>query len=107
MEKANAAVSAGDHEGFLQFCTEDCRWVFLNDKTLAGKSEIRAWMKTEYINPPKFQVERFISEEEFVVAMGEITITDAKGNSITSDYCDVWKFREGKMAELRAFVMEK
>jgi uncharacterized protein len=107
LQKANAAISAGNYEGFLQYCTEDCRWVFLNDKTLTGKSAIREWMKTEYVNPPKFKVEHLIAEDEFVVAIGEITIIDSNRNSTVSNYCDVWKFSDGKMCELKAFVIEK
>lgn len=32
LEKANAAVSSGDNEGFLSFCTDDTKWTFVGDK---------------------------------------------------------------------------
>lgn len=37
LEKANAAIAEGDHEGFLSFCTDDTEWTFVGDKTLKGK----------------------------------------------------------------------
>ena len=40
-----------------------------------------------------------------VVAIGRITLTDAPGRRTTSDYADVWRLRDGKLAELRAFVV--
>jgi ketosteroid isomerase-like protein len=47
-----------------------------------------------------------ISGEDFVVAMGEITLKNAAGRAARNSYCDVWRFRRGKMAELRAFVVK-
>jgi len=46
-----------------------------------------------------------VAENDFVVAVGEIAITDDAGRSSRYSYCDVWRFRNGKMAELRAFVI--
>lgn len=104
--KANEAVSKGDYEGFLQYCTEDTKWTFVGDQVLEGKNEVRKWMLTEYIVPPKFDVTNLIAENEYVTALGQITLINGKGASVQYSYCDVWKFRDGKMAELTAFVIE-
>jgi ketosteroid isomerase-like protein len=102
--KANAAISAGDFEGFLDFCTDDTKWTFVGDQILEGKKAVREWMQQTYIEPPRFDVASLIAEHEFVVAVGEITIRDKDGTSTRSSYCDVWRFRDGKMVELKAFV---
>jgi ketosteroid isomerase-like protein len=47
-----------------------------------------------------------IAEGDFVAALGEITLKDEAGKTSHHAYCDVWRFREGRMAELRAFVVE-
>jgi ketosteroid isomerase-like protein len=47
-----------------------------------------------------------IAEGDFVTAVGEITSTDDAGKATRHAYCDVWRFRDGKMAELQAFVIE-
>jgi ketosteroid isomerase-like protein len=103
---ANEAISQGDHEGFLKHCTEDTHWHFLGDKVLSGKEEVRNWMKEAYLEPPVFEVINLIGEGDFVTAIGTISLKDAEGNTTHSSYCDVWRFQNGKMAALCAFVVE-
>ena len=105
--KANEAVSKGDYEGFLEYCTQDVKWIFIGDQILNGKKEVRKYMLSEYIVPPKFDVSNLIAEGDYVTAIGNITLTNAEGVSHHYSYCDVWKFRDWKMDELQAFVIEQ
>ena len=106
LEKANKSITEGDNEGFLSFCTEDTEWTFVGDKTLKGKDAVRQYMATAYLEPPKFNVEILIAENEFVTAVGQITMKDENGEYTTYSYCDLWRFRDGKMAQLKAFVIK-
>lgn len=106
LTKANAAISRGDYEGFLAFCTEDTEWTFVGDRTLQGKEAVRRWMASTYTEPPAFRVGRLIAEGDFVTAVGEITLKDEDGTATHHAYCDVWRFHDGRMAELHAFVIE-
>lgn len=106
LTKANEAVSRGDHEGFLAFCTEDTEWTFVGDRTLEGKEAVRRYMAETYREPPVFRVDRMIAEGDFLTALGEITLKDEAGKATRYAYCDVWRFRDGKLAELHAFVVE-
>lgn len=106
LKQANAAVVKGDYEGFLSHCTEDVEWTFVGDQTLKGKEAVRRYMNATYIEPPKFVVEILIAEGDFVTSVGEIDIKDGTGKTVHSAYCDVWRIRDGKLAELRAFVVE-
>lgn len=103
---ANKAVTAGDNEGFLSYCTDDLVWEFVGEQILSGKEAVRAYMKQNYVEPPQFVVEELIAEGEFVTAIGKISLKNAEGQLIHYKYCDVWKFRNGKMAVLKAFVIE-
>lgn len=105
LEQANAAIARGDFEGFLARCTEDTVWTFEGDTTLRGKAAVRQWMAATYKEPPSFDVQRMITDDDFVAALGEITLKNQAGVPVKHAYCDVWRFREGKMAELRAFVV--
>ncbi|HVK06723.1 MAG TPA: nuclear transport factor 2 family protein [Armatimonadaceae bacterium] len=105
LEAANEAVARGDNEGFLAFCTDDTRWEFVGERTLEGKEAVRRWMETAYAEPPRFSVAHLIAEGDFVVAIGRIATKDEGGATADSPYCDVWQFRDGKMAGLRAFVI--
>jgi len=63
-------------------------------------------MATAYTEPPKFNVIDLVAEGDFVTAIGKITIKDKDGKPVPHLYCDVWRFRDGQMVELRAFVIE-
>lgn len=105
LKRANAAITKGDNEGFLSLCTEDTKWSFLGDQILEGKQAVREWMKTAYQQPPDFMVENLIAEDDFVIAVGKIRLKDKDGKTTLYSYCDVWRFNNGKMAELKAFVI--
>jgi ketosteroid isomerase-like protein len=105
LTQANAAISQGDTEGFLSFCTEDIEWATVGDETLTGKETVRRWMAAEYVEPPQFTVTALIAEGDTVVALGSIEVKNQDGELIPHSYCDVWRFRDGKMAELKAFVI--
>jgi ketosteroid isomerase-like protein len=105
LTRANAAVTAGDNEGFLACCTEDIVWSTVGGDTLHGKAAVRAWMTQAYVQPPDFSVHTLIADGDFVAALGDIACTEDDGKSVTYAYCDVWRLRDGKLAELRAFVI--
>lgn len=102
---ANAANTKGDYEGFLSFCTEDTTWSFIGERILEGKEAVRQWMKETYQEPPKFSTLQLIAEGDFVTALGKITLKGKDGEPAPFSYCDVWRFRDGKIAELQAFVI--
>jgi ketosteroid isomerase-like protein len=106
LEKANAAIMRGDFEAFLVHCTEDTEWEFVGDQTLKGKEAVRQWMKDAYKEPPSFKVQRTITDGDSLAVLGEITLKSEEGKPTLHAYCDVWRFRGDKMAELKAFVIE-
>jgi uncharacterized protein (TIGR02246 family) len=106
LEKANAAFAAGDFEGFLAYCTEDTKWTYVGDQTIEGKEAVRQYIAKTYTEPSNFTVANLIAEGEFVTLLGEIVLPDEDGNSTHYAVCDVWRFRDGKMAELKAFVIK-
>jgi uncharacterized protein len=103
--KANEAVTNGNNEGFLSECTNDVTWNFVGDRVLEGKDAVREYMRETYIEPPKFTTEHLIAEGDFVTAVGKISLKDTNGKLIDYKYCDVWRFSNGKIAELTAFVI--
>jgi ketosteroid isomerase-like protein len=105
LEKANAAIAQGDNEGFLSFCTDDTEWTYVGDKTIKGKDAVRRYLEASK-EPPKFTVTDLIAEGDFVTALGDISTKNEDGKMVHQSYCDVWHFRDGKMAELRAFVIK-
>ncbi|RYX88944.1 MAG: nuclear transport factor 2 family protein [Comamonadaceae bacterium] len=104
---ANDAVTRGDHEGFLAFCTDDTVWTFLGDRTLQGKEAVRQWMAESYkAAPPQLRVHRMVAEGDFLTAIGDIVLTNDSSQQTRYAYCDIWRLRDGKLAALHAFVVE-
>lgn len=106
LEAANAAITRGDTEGFLSHCTDDIVWTTIGKETIEGKDALRRWMKEAYAEPPEFTLTTLIAEGDYLTALGEITTKSDDGRSVRNLYSDVWRFRDGKMAELQAFVIE-
>lgn len=106
LEEANTYISKGEYEQFLSYCTEDTEWIFVGEQILRGKDAVRTYMANTYVEPPKFNVQQSIAEGDFVTVIGKISLKDQEGKSMEYDYCDVWTFRDGKLAGVKAFVIE-
>lgn len=106
VEKVNAAFAANNPEGFLSFCADDVVFAMVGDKTVKGKDAVRKWMSSMDSEPPKFTVDSVIAEGDFVTAHGNMTMKDKDGKTVPYSYCDIYRFRGGKIAELRAFVIK-
>lgn len=105
LKKANALIAIGDNEGFLSFCTDDTVWTYVGGDTLRGKDAVRQFLNTSS-EPPQFTVDRLIEDGELLTALGDIAVKDEAGTWVPHTYCDVWRFRDGRMAELQAFVIK-
>jgi len=107
LQRLNESVLRLDFEAAVQLCTEDTVWIFEGDRTLTGRQQVREWMAATYLDPPVLNVERVIGDGEFLVAIGDIVVSDSRGAPIKSRYADVWRFSDGLLAELHAFVVEE
>jgi uncharacterized protein len=105
VEKVNAAFAAGDVEGFLAHCTDDVVFTMVGHRRVEGKSAIREWMGNSPSQPPKFSVQSVIATEDRVVCYGDMTMAEADGTG-SYEYCDVYHFENGKVKELRAYVIK-
>jgi ketosteroid isomerase-like protein len=72
---------------------------------LHGKQAVREYMEKVYLEPPRFKVAQLIAEGDFVTAVGQISMKAEDGQVVEYAYCDVWRLRDGKLQELKAFVI--
>lgn len=105
LEKANPLIAKGDNEGFLAFCTDDTVWTYVGGETLRGKEAVPRFLNASS-EPSLFTADRLIADGDFLAALGDIAMKDEAGAWGPHAYCDVWRFRDGKMAELKAFVIK-
>lgn len=89
LEEADAAITEGNNEGFLSFCSEDTEWTYVGDRTLKGKEAVRQYLAATNIEPPEFTVDNLIAEGDFLTVLGDITLKDEDGKAVHHTYCDV------------------
>jgi ketosteroid isomerase-like protein len=56
-------------------------------------------------DPPTFTVDTLIAEGDIVTCLGDMTMEEG-GKVVPYSYCDVWRFRDGKVVTLKAFVIK-
>jgi uncharacterized protein len=106
VEKIDAAFAKGDSEAFLSFCADDVEWTMVGEKPFKGKDAIRQWLASMKMEPPKFTVTNMIAEGDFVVSHGHMTMKDKDGKPGSHAYCDIYRFRNAKIATLTSFVIK-
>jgi len=106
VEEVNASFAEGAVEGFLSHCADDVVWTVVGNKTTKGKNAIREWLGSMDMEPPKFTVGNVIGEGDFVTAYGDMTMKEKDGKIVPYAYCDIYRFRDGKIAELNSFVIK-
>ena len=107
VEKINKAFADNDPEGFLSYCADNVVWTMVGEKTTNGKTAIREWMaQMKDMEPPKFTVDQLIAEGDSVACCGDMSMKDKEGKLGKYSYCDVYRFSNGKITELRSFVVE-
>lgn len=107
LEKANKLLQKGDIDAFLAFCTEDTEWTFVGERTLKGKESVKQYLEEAYTQATRFHIDIMIEEGDFVMQMGEIQFGNEPEENAAYLASDLWRFRDGKMAELKAFVIRK
>ena len=106
VEKVNASFAEGGVEGFLSHCADDVVWTMVGNKTTKGKNAIREWMASWDIEPPKFTVDNIIAEGDIAMAHGDMIMKEKDGTTAPYAYCDIYRFRAGKIVELNSFVVK-
>jgi uncharacterized protein len=106
VRQINDAFAANDLEKVLSFCADDFTWTMVGESTMRGKDAIRKWMASMNPQPPKFTVDATVAEGDYVIARGDMTMSERKdGPTIPYAFCDIYRFAGDKVAELTAFVV--
>ncbi|MDX9741628.1 MAG: nuclear transport factor 2 family protein [Gammaproteobacteria bacterium] len=103
IDQVNDAFSRGDVAAFLDCCTEDVQWVMAGDDTIQGREAVRQWLESMEGEPPRFLIEDSIEAGDRVVVWGQMTMDEDDEQGYA--FCDIYRLRDGKVAELRSFVV--
>ncbi|MEV0082294.1 nuclear transport factor 2 family protein [Saccharopolyspora sp. NPDC050642] len=96
-----------DHEQILSCLTEDIRWTVFGAFQLTGKE---AYDKAidgapEFIDPPELEVVRLVEQDDVVMAEINGTAKRAAGEEVRMSMAEVFRMRDGKICERRAWVI--
>ena len=107
VKEVNDAFANNRVEDFLKHCSEDVVWRMVGEKTTNGIDEIREWMaQMEGAEPPKFTVDEIVAEGDSVICRGDMTMKDQTGIEGKYAYCDSYRFKGGKIAQLDSYVIK-
>lgn len=99
---ANQALGAGHYEEFITYCAEDITWENVGKNTFNGKAELLNYISSAY-EGMTFTTEISVKEDDIIVELGQIVL--GNGGNPSSSYCDVWKFQDGLIKQVRSFVI--
>ena len=107
IEHINDAFAENNLEKVLSFCTNDFIWTMVGDTSVKGKDAIRQWMASMDVEPPQeLNIQQVLSEGDTVITRGDMMMKGRKEPAAHSyAFCDVYRFKGDKVAELTAFVI--
>ncbi|MFD6280552.1 nuclear transport factor 2 family protein [Streptomyces sp. NPDC060209] len=96
-----------DHAQILSCLTEDIEWTVFGGFHLTGKEAYDAAIEGPgFVSPPRLELVRMVEEGD--VVMAELTGTARRGTGevMRMSMAEVFRMRDGKICERRAWVIE-
>ncbi len=96
-------------EDFLKHCTDDIEWTLVGHGSWKGKESVRQTLdKMVHDMPewPQFTVDAIIAEGNQAACHGKMEHDKKDGGKFRAQYCDLYKFRDGKISDMHSFFME-
>ncbi|MGX5915011.1 nuclear transport factor 2 family protein [Aliidiomarina sp. Khilg15.8] len=108
LTKFNQAWVDHDVETVVNGVTDDIHFrMAMDDKGIQGKQAFKAWL-SEMANPEykiSLTTERLFVSGDDAVLSGVMDMTEPDGTKRKFAFCDLYKMRDGKVAELQAYFM--
>ncbi|MFI0960519.1 nuclear transport factor 2 family protein [Streptomyces sp. NPDC021080] len=96
-----------DHAQILSCLTDDIEWTVFGGFHLAGKEAYDAAVEGPgFVPPPQLDVVRMVEEDDVVMAELTGTVMRDTGEPMRMSMAEVFRMRDGKICERRAWVIE-
>lgn len=96
-----------DHEQILSCLTDDIQWTVFGAYRLEGKEAYDAEIENPaFTGSPNIAITRMVEEDDIVMAEMTVEVQRATGETMRAALGEVFIFREGKIEERRAYVVE-
>ena len=107
VEKLNEVWMSNDIEGLFSYYADDVVWSIPGEVTLNGIQAVRDFMSHSGVHePPKITVDKMVAEGDSVICYGDMTMGGTPECAGTYSYCDVYTIKNGKVSELRSYVIK-
>lgn len=107
VDKMDLAFSAGDPGFIISHMHNDVVWEMVGDSVFSGKKEVEKMMAAMgEASLPEITQTRITAEANRVVAEGFVRATTKEGSSFEAAYCDCYVLEDGKIRELRTYLVE-
>ncbi|WP_329303433.1 nuclear transport factor 2 family protein [Streptomyces sp. NBC_00659] len=96
-----------DHAQILSCLTDDIEWTVFGGFHLTGKEAYDAAIEGPgFVAPPRLEVVRMVEEDDVIMAELTGTVMRETGEPMRMSMAEVFRMRDGKICERRAWVIE-
>lgn len=107
VEKIDMAFSAGDTGFIISHMHNDVVWEMIGGSVFSGKKEVEKMLNDMgETSPPEITRTRITAEANRVVAEGFVQAITKEGAPFDAAYCDSYVIEDGKIKELRSYLVE-
>jgi ketosteroid isomerase-like protein len=108
IRKVNKGFASGDTQAILSHLTDDIRWDIAGISKAIGKEAFRKEISNEHFEGlPTITIKNEIEEGDFVAVEGEVQCKIKGGGILDAVFFDLYRMENGKIKELKSFVVEK
>lgn len=109
-QQINEAFFKGDVDFIFENITEHITWNMIGEQTLKGKAEVIEMMEPmRGMAAQSYHVNKLITHGNTAAIEGTMTVQNETGELANYAFCDIYKldkFKNGKIKEITAFVIE-
>ncbi len=107
IKKISEEFSKGNFPATYNHFADDIEWKIIGDKIISGKENTIAFctkMITEMDSSTLNNI-NVIAENNYVAIEGNCNFTNEQGKAAAVEYCDVFRFEEGKIKTITSYLV--
>ncbi|MEP6926718.1 MAG: nuclear transport factor 2 family protein [Ginsengibacter sp.] len=104
----NEGFLENDSEKILLYVADDVHWDMPGMFTHVGKDAFRKEINNDnFVGVPTITIKTEMAEGDYVAVEGEVQCKKKDGGVFDAVFCDTYRFENGKIKEMRSYVIEK
>ena len=108
IRKVNEGFAEGDTEKILLYVADDVRWDMPGTFAHVGKDAFRKEINNEnFVGVPAITIKNEIGEGDHVAVEGTVQCRKKDGGMFDAFFFDIYLLEDGKIKEMRSYVIEK